>query len=300
MVLTNANYTYGVLERDIRDLKRRFPFIQVGIAGKSVLGKNLYYIRLGTGTNQVFYNAAHHANEWITTPNVMLFVENFSQAYSEQRSLRGYSTTEIWNRSSIYIMPMVNPDGVDLVIQGPAAAGSYQQEVRRLARGRSIPSIWKANIKGVDLNLNYPASWERERDYERSIGIRGPAPAEYSGPYPLSEPETRAVADFTRRHNFRLVIAFHTQGRVIYWQYLNRRPPGAYNIAQQFARVSGYTVSPTPPESSYAGFKDWFIQEYNRPGYTIEAGRGRNPLPIAQLPSIYRDTEGIMVLGAVL
>jgi g-D-glutamyl-meso-diaminopimelate peptidase len=301
LVLTNSYYTYRVLERDIRDLKQRFPFIQVGIAGKSVLGKNLYYLRLGTGNNRVFYQASHHANEWITTPNLMLFIENFAHAYSSRGSLRGYSTVDIWNRSSIYAIPMVNPDGVDLVIQGLSAAGSRQQQVQRLLRpGQSIPPVWKANIRGVDLNLNYPAGWSREIDFEHSIGVYGPAPADYGGPSPLSEPETRAVADFTRQHGFRLTISFHSQGRVIYWQYLNHRPPGAYDIAQRFARISGYAISAVPPADSYAGYKDWFIQEYNRPGYTIEVGRGRNPLPITQLPAIYRDTEGIMVLGAGL
>ena len=57
---------------------------------------------------------------------------------------------------------------------------------------------------------------------------------------------------------------------------------------------SGYTLEITPESSGYAGYKDWFIQEYNRPGYTVEVGRGVNPLPLAQFPEIYEDNVGLM------
>ena len=65
-------------------------------------------------------------------------------------------------------------------------------------------------------------------------------------------------------------------------------------------KLAGYTVADVPFASSFAGYKDWFIQTYDRPGYTIEAGIGTNPLPISQFNEIYRDNIGILILGAVL
>lgn len=109
-----------------------------------------------------------------------------------------------------------------------------------------------------------------------------------------------AVYNFTLLHNFRLVIAYHTQGQEIYWQFQDFRPPLSFYIGSRFAKASGYTLADTPYNSSFAGYKDWFIQSYNRPGYTIEAGIGVNPLPISQFDEIYRDNIGILVLGAVL
>jgi len=64
--------------------------------------------------------------------------------------------------------------------------------------------------------------------------------------------------------------------------------------------VSGYLLTEVPFNSSFAGYKDWFIQNYNRPGYTIEAGIGENPLPISQFNDIYRDNIGILILGTIL
>lgn len=104
-------YTYDVLRRDIEALKVRYPFIKVGVAGESVLERNLYYLKLGNGPNQVFYNASHHSLEWITSPVLMKYIERFAEYYTDGVNLRGYNLRDIWNRSTIYIMPMVNPDG---------------------------------------------------------------------------------------------------------------------------------------------------------------------------------------------
>lgn len=301
VVFTDIDYTYEILERQIRGLRVRYPFIEIGVAGKSVLGKNLYYIRLGRGTKQVSYNASHHANEWITTPLLMKFVENFSRAYSVGGFLGGYNVPDIWRQTSIYIVPMVNPDGVDLVNYWPNYTNpAYVEAARINTTGRPLPSVWKANIRGVDINLNYPAEWEKEKELEIEAGITGPAPRDYGGPAPLSEPESNAMVNFTRNRNFRLVIAYHTQGEVIYYGFQNLEPPETQTIAQLFARVSGYAISNNPAEASYAGYKDWFVQDFRRPGFTIEVGRGVNPIPVTQFPTIYRQNEEILILGALV
>lgn len=117
---------------------------------------------------------------------------------------------------------------------------------------------------------------------------------------PLTEPEALAIYDFTLSHNFSLIIAYHTQGQEIYWNFQNINPPRGYEIGTRFASSSGYLLTDVPYNSSFAGYKDWFIQTYNKPGYTIEAGIGENPIPISQFNEIYRDNLEILILGAVL
>ena len=117
---------------------------------------------------------------------------------------------------------------------------------------------------------------------------------------PLTEPESLAIYNFTLMHNFRLIIAFHTQGKEIYWNFQNINPPQWYEIGTKFAKSSGYLLTEVPYNSSFAGFKDWFIQDYNRLGFTVEAGIGENPLPIEQFDEIYNDNLGILVLGSIL
>jgi g-D-glutamyl-meso-diaminopimelate peptidase len=301
VVDTNVEYTYEIMERDIRGLKVRYPFIEVGVAGQSVLGKNLYYIKLGEGPNQVFYNGAHHALEWITVSLLMKFTENFSKAYAEGRSIRGYDVESIWNQSTIYILPMVNPDGVNLVLKGLDPSNPYYDELLRWNdTGLPFSQVWQANIRGVDINHNYNALWQTYKELAEELGFDEPGPYRYPGPYPESEPETRAVVSFTRNHNFRLVLAYHSQGQVIYWNFQNLAPPEARRIGEMFAAVSGYVLAEPFGTASYSGYKDWFIQEYRRPGYTIEVGRGRNPLPISQFDMIYNNNEELLLLAAVV
>lgn len=301
VVDTNIDYTYEIMERDIRGLKTRYPFLEVGVAGQSVLGKNLYYIKLGNGPNQVFYNGAHHALEWITSPVLMKFVENFAKAYVEESNIRGYDVRDIWDQSTIYIMPMVNPDGVNLVLNGLQKDNPFYDQLIAWNNGSTdFSRNWQANIRGVDLNHNYDALWELSKAAEAEYGIFGPGPTRFSGPYPESESESKAVADFTRSHNFRLVLAYHSQGEVIYWNFENLAPPVARRIGELFAQVSGYTLEEIYGIASYAGYKDWFIDKYRRPGYTIEVGKGTNPLPISQFDKIYNDNEELLLLAALV
>ncbi|MBP5427219.1 MAG: peptidoglycan-binding protein [Clostridiales bacterium] len=301
VVLTNIYYTYDIMEMNIRSLKTRYPFIETGIIGQSVLGKNLYYIKLGKGKTEVSYNASHHGLEWITSLLTMKFIEDFSRAYATQSNLFGYDIKEIWENYSIYIVPMVNPDGVNLVLNGLDTNNPYYDKLLQLNNtGLPFSKVWQANIRGIDLNRNYPASWQLAKNQEAMFGITGPGPTRYGGPYPLSEPETQAMVNFTSSHDFKLVIAYHSQGEVIFWLYKNITPPNAQKIGETFSKLSGYALEKAPVTSLFAGYKDWFIEVYNKPGYTIEVGLGENPLPISQFDKIYKDNREIMIIAPTL
>lgn len=150
------------------------------------------------------------------------------------------------------------------------------------------------------LIYNFLHGWENAKEIKFEQGFVSPAPRDYVGHFPLSTPEASAIYNFTLDHNFRLILAYHSQGKEIYWNFQNINPPGGEKIGNRFASSSGYLLTEVPYNSSFAGYKDWFIQNYNLPGYTIEVGLGENPLPISQFNEIYNDNLGILVLGAVL
>ena len=118
------------------------------------------------------------------------------------------------------------------------------------------------------------------------------------GRFPLSQIESQALYDLTERIDPAIVIAWHSQGEVIYWQYGGIEVPGARELAERFASVSSYRLEDTPYNSYFAGYKDWFIQYFRRPGFTIEVGTGENPLPLGQFDDIYRASLPILITGA--
>lgn len=303
IVPTNQKYSYEIMKHNINELKIAYPFLETGNIGYSVLGKEIPYIRIGNGKKEVLYHASIHANEWITSVVLMKFVENFCRAYIFNSNIFGYSAQNLFNQVSLYIVPMLNPDGVDLVTGNVDKNSSVYRNYEVISRNFPtipFPDGWKANFNGVDLNLQFPAGWENARRIKFEQGFTKPAPRDFVGEGPLTEPEALAIYNFTLAHNFVLTLSYHTQGKEIYWNFQNINPPIGYEIGQQFARVSGYSLEEVPYNSSFAGYKDWFIQNYNRPGYTIEAGIGVNPLPISQFDEIYQDNEGILILGMIL
>ncbi|CAM4180504.1 MAG: M14 family metallopeptidase [Paenibacillus macerans] len=282
-------YDYAALRSDLNRLMDLYPFLGYRNIGNSVMGKPLPELRVGQGNKRVHANGAFHANEWITTPVLIKFLNHYSLALTNNTGIRGLQMWPYYEAATLSVVPMVNPDGVDLVINGLPEQEPYRSNVLSYNNGSADFQGWKANIRGVDLNDQFPALWERE--VARNPQERGPR--DYGGTAPLTEPEAIAMANLTRASDFARVMAFHTQGEVIYWGFENLEPPYAETIVNEFARVSGY--EPVRYVESYAGYKDWFIQDWRRPGFTVELGSGVNPLPLAQFDEIYEESLGILL-----
>lgn len=296
-VPTNVDYSSFLVSLLIDGLAARYPFVQTGSAGKSIMERELYYIAIGNGSTEVFANASHHANEWITTPVLLKYAEEYCSSIAFGSPLENTDVDMIFNSKTFYIMPLVNPDGVDLVTGAIDADNDFYLSARSIAAEYPFipfPNGWKANIDGTDLNLNYPAGWQRAKQIKAEQGFTSPSPRDFVGTAPLSALESRAVYNFTISHNFALTLSYHTQGNVIYWKYLNYLPPRSEEIAIALSEASGYSLDTTPYASGFAGYKDWYISFYNRPGYTIEIGNGINPLPIGDFSQVYPPNKSLI------
>lgn len=298
VVPTDTPMSSRLLGYVLRGLQTRYPMLALDTIGTTEYGRPLRRARIGTGPRVVYYNAAHHANEWITTTLVLMLLEALAKAAAFGEEFAGLDAAELLRQVTLYLVPMVDPDGVDLL-----TGGATEQE---LAAARAIaadypeipfPDGWKANLRGVDVNLNYPAQWDQAREIKFGQGYTSPAPRDFVGPEPLSERESRAMFDTTEALDPDLTIAWHTQGQEIYWKFLDLEPEGARSLGRQMAAASGYNLEEVPYASGFAGYKDWFIQDFMRPGYTVEAGIGTNPLPLDQLPDMLRDNLPIFLLG---
>ena len=302
IVNTQAAVTSDSCQRMIRQIVEKYPFCRTETITSTAFQRPISTIVIGTGPRKVLFTAAHHANEWITALVLLKYAEDLADAIQNDGILFGQQAKALAEAVTIYMIPLVNPDGVDLVV-GAIPPGNIQFDLaQRLARDYPdipFPEGWKANLLGVDLNLNYPAGWLQAREIKFSQGYTTPGPRDYVGRAPLNQLETRALAEFTEFVDPALVLAYHSQGKEIYWRFKDYVVPGARELGEVMARVSGYTLAETPYESGFAGYKDWFIQEFRRPGYTVEVGSGVNPLPLSQFPEIYRDNVPLLNIAAL-
>ena len=302
IVRTDIPMTPRLCEDTILALTRAYPFCRSEVLTTTAFGRPLRTLVIGSGPRKVIYTAAHHANEWITTPVILKFVEDLAEAIKAGGSVFGTDARSIAEAATIYTVPMVDPDGVALVTGEIRPGELAYAQAEGLARNYSeipFPQGWKANLMGVDLNLNYPAGWLQARENKFAQGFTLPGPRDYVGRAPLDQPETRARARYTEILDPALVLAYHSQGEEIYWQFRDIQVPGAEELGRRLAQISGYALAETPFLSAFAGYKDWFIQYFRRPGYTIEVGQGVNPLPLSQFDSIYEKNLGILVTAAL-
>ncbi|ELK48838.1 M14 family metallopeptidase [Halobacillus sp. ACCC02827] len=284
----NQPYDSTILRKDIDKLLALYPYIRKNVIGQSVMGKDLVELQIGRGPKVVHWNGSFHANEWITTAVIMQFLNDYVLALTNKETIRGLDMLPYYDQITISIVPMVDPDGVDLVLNG-APEGEFGREALRINQGSNDFTDWKANIRGVDLNNQFPAKWEVDAARKPTA----PAPRDFPGYEPLTEPETIAMAELAKDRNFEKMLALHTQGEVIFWGYEGLEPAESIAIAEEFGRVSGY--EPIRYVDSFSGYKDWFIQEFRRPGFTLELGEGVNPLPLDQFDEIYQETMGIFL-----
>ena len=203
-------------------------------------------------------------------------------------------------RRTLHVVPMLNPDGIELAVHGLRADDPDYPRLCFYNDGSDDFSRWQSNYRGVDLNHNFDAGFAEGKALEPQNGIYGPGPTRFGGKAPFSEPETAALRGYVEKHGFFSVYAFHSQGEEIYYDYNGHTPEHGLEMARILAKVSGYKVEKVEGITSCRGFKDWFIQTFQRPGFTIEAGLGKNPLPPSDLPALYQRLEPMLVAALEL
>ena len=299
-LVTPQPVDYGVVRGLCAALCGRYSFLRPMCVGRSVLGREIPALMLSTGPadRQVLLAAAFHGQEWLTALFALRLCEELCGAVRAGLPLCGIPLRRALKGRQIWFVPLVNPDGVEIARYGSGAAGGYAASA--VEAGADTPGLWQANARGVDINHNFNAGWEEMQALAQKNGKTSPGARQYSGPSPESEPETRALTDLCRRYAFRHVVALHSQGEEIYWEYGEDTPPQSRMMAKVLGAASGYAVTAPTGLASYGGFKDWFIRCYHRPGFTIELGQGVNPLPVAQFETIYEKAREMLVLSVLL
>lgn len=297
-IVKSADYDYTEMKKTIDLLCYRNPLLQQFSIGKSCAGRDITAVKINSNTEYVLFAAAFHGSEHITSNILLLFLEEFATAYVHNRSLAGINVRKALGNRGIIFIPRVNPDGCEISIHGALGCGKYAGDIYKMCKGDF--THFNANLRGVDINHNFDAGWQCLHELERKSGILGPAPTRYGGENPHSEPETAAMVNICKEYNIHHAVALHSQGEVIYWSYNGYEDKKSKQMAEIMAATSGYALDVPVSLATGGGFKDWFLKEFLRPAFTLEVGKGENPLPITDALKIYNNIREMLTITSIM
>jgi carboxypeptidase T len=192
----------------------------------------------------VLFDGLHHAAEYMAAEMPIYILDLLTSNYGASTAL-GDRVTSLVNHREIWIVFMVNPDGLQYSLTG---------DPYRPWRKNRQPTPGSTYV-GTDLNRNYDFHW----------GCCGgssntPSSASYRGPHAFSAPETQAMRDFilsrvvNGRQQIRVGATFHIPGRLVLWPY-------------------GYTSKDVPPDMTQLDHKAFVAM-----GQAMAALNGYQPL----------------------
>ena len=282
-------FDYSETMRELNALTEEYPFIEMLYLGNSILGRSIPMLKLGHGRGEVLFVGSHHGMEWLTSAVLIRFAWELCRYASDEQCFGGTSVPLMLSARTLYILPMLNPDGVEYQTRGIDEENPLHDRLLEMNGGSTDFSRWQANARGVDLNHNYDAGFAEYKKLEKDAGILSGAPTRYSGETAESEPEVRLLCDFIRFHDsLRAVMTLHTQGEEIFYQSGGISLPRSRVIAGKLSELCGYRCSRAEGLASYGGLTDWCVQNRRLPSFTLECGKGENPLPVEDFQGIYR------------
>jgi len=298
IVDTNEMYTYERLTKDLSELSQMYPDL---ITYKSITttpnGRKVWAVKVGHGEPTILLNGAHHAREWMTSSLLMKMIETYADAYKTKKHVETFNP-DILDVVSIWFVPMVNPDGVTLQQYGLDAFPCYRHpRLKKMNKGSLNFIRWKANLNGIDLNRQYPANWENLKGIHKK-----PSYQFYKGTKPLKAIEVKALVDFTYEIKPEIAVSYHSSGNVVFWGYhqwglthTTEFTEDYYTIAEKVSEITKYKLAEPASHQQGGGYTDWFIEEFAKPGLTIEIGSlfKERSLPLDEFPDIWERNKSI-------
>lgn len=297
-IVKSTDYDYAKLKNTVDLLCEKYSVLQKSVIGKSCAGRDIVALKTKNASEYVLFAAAFHGSEHITSNVLLYFMEEFAKIYTENGFMAGIRLKKALGERGVIFVPCVNPDGCEISVNKALGCGKDAGRIYKLSKGDF--EHWNSNFRGVDINHNFDADWQKLHNTEQRSGIFGPSPTRFGGEYPESEPETAAIIQLCKNNYIRHAVALHSQGEVIYWSFNGYETKTSKQMAEIMAATSGYALDVPVDIAAGGGFKDWFMQYFSRPAFTVEIGKGTNPLPISQASEIYGTLREMLTVCSIM
>lgn len=280
----------------INELSQKYGFLGVTSLGESILGRSIPILTLGEGKKSILYVGGQRGNDGLTSELLLRYVTEFCQLYEGRSSIYNYSSELLFKLATVYVVPMLNPDGIDYRIRGVSAENPLRERLIRMNGGSDDFSAWQSNARGVDLCRNFNFGFAAYKRAEAENDIREGREG-YSGNMPESEPETACLCNFLRfNEEIGTVIVLDTGAGEIYSSGDSRREK---NVESAFSKITGYRVLSPEGDDTRGGLADWSVSELSRRGFTVKCGKRREGFPSEDNFKIYLDVRELLLTAPV-
>ncbi len=260
---TSQPETYSSLLEVLSTLCNKYSTsLKRATLGYTVTGKEIPMVTIGNGQKKALVVGAFHAREHLTTKYLLRCIEDYCYALQSGDGTYGaYDLKSLFSQYTLYIVPCVNPDGLEIVLSRMAPAP-----------GVKIDTLedYKSNYNGVDLNGNFPLAWEYVDN-----GVTEPFGHSFKGYSSASENETQALIKLCDEHKFEFLLSVHVKGNFSFWG--DMYDDSLNDLYEAFATDIGDATGilplpePTQEPSGYGGgFENWFRHTYKKPGLCVE------------------------------
>lgn len=231
---------------------------------------------------RILFNGIHHSAELMGC-EICLYLINQLLVNYDTNAL----TRRIIDSAEIWLVPIVNPDGHQVVFAG------LDSFWRKNKSDNNNNGIFDLDYDGVDLNRNYNFLFD-------SGGSNSPSSRTYRGPRPFSESESKAMAELAENENFVFDICYHSdkdssQGERVYypWRWGNSYAPDypfIKPVAEELATkiindLGNGTYTPVLGLVDGGLYRNYLYYAFGTFAYTIEISRSYLP-PESKVDSI--------------
>ena len=286
----NDGFGYAVLRRKIYECKEKYPFAGYSVCARSWSGRALFTLSLGNTKEPALYIAGVRSGNTAGTQVLLRFFERLCECVDTRGELAGIRINDVLKEKGVVIIPCVNPDGMEIVSSGAVAAGSYAGLVERVC---ADTASWRANARGVDLELNFSDGFTQTKRIAEGCGYTAPGPYFYVGKVPESEPESRALVRMCRSRDIRHSVILRSGPDCLY----TPAPVNGTERVEMMCRILELSsrlgrLRDTPGSLDTSSFAQWFVNTYSRPAFIMSA---RDPFE-----ELYARTEEALVLSLVM
>ena len=281
-------FNYNALQEHIEKIEESFDFVSISSIGKSWCKRNVYSLSIGEGESSVLFLSDFSDTAGITSEILLTFFERLCIAYKNDLKISAVKIRSILRDQKIVIVPITNPDGLEISYSNGENALCYKGLVQKAADNNFTK--WISNARGVEIDKNFPYRFS-----DAQSTVIKPYAFGYKGPSETSEPETKAIVSVCKDIRPKYAITLSCSGEYISCQ-CSKCASDCAMMMQVFKSVSGLPIKRIKPCEAYGSFGAWFAKSFSAPSFCFSVSKRS----VADLKSIYDKYEELLLLSSIM